>query len=453
VGIGALGVVGNKCAHVLDEEEKRMRMRKALTAAAAVATLGALGLSGCSAGGGGADDGGSASLTMWHNSTTGPGKAYWEEAAAAFEKENPDVSITVTSVQNEDMDGKLQTAVNSGDMPDIFMARGGGKLADIVAAGKVKDLTDLIDADVKKAFGDAPFSAFTVDGKIYGMPSAVLPGGIFYSKDLFAQAGITEEPTTLDELEAAVEKLKAAGIQPIALGAKDAWPAAHWYYFFAVRACGQDVIENLATQPDFSDGCWLDAAQSLADFASTEPFNTGFLTTSAQEGANSSAGLVANHQAAMELMGAWDVGVIASLTPDEKPLPDLGWFPFPEVSGGDGEPGAMMGGVDGYSCAADSPAACEEFLNFVSSKEWQEKYAVAFQTIPASQDATGAVTDPSLTPLMEAYTQAPYVSLWLDTALGQNVGNALNTSVVEMLAGQGTPEKLVEAVTAAAARG
>jgi multiple sugar transport system substrate-binding protein/raffinose/stachyose/melibiose transport system substrate-binding protein len=430
-----------------------MKMRRAWAAGVSAVALGSLVLTGCAGGSTDAGADGEVTLTMWHNSTTGDGKQYWDDAAAAFHEENPKVTIKVTSVQNEDMDGKLQTAVNSGDMPDIFMARGGGKLADIVSAGKVKDLTGLIDDDVKTALGDAPFSAFTIDGKIYGMPSAVLPGGIFYSKDLFAQAGISEEPKTLDDLEAAVDKLKAAGIAPIALGAKDAWPAAHWFYFFAVRACSQDIVQNLATKPDFSDPCWLEAAENLADFAAIEPFNDGFLTTTAQQGANSSAGLLANHQAAMELMGAWDVGVIASLTPDEKPLADLGWFPFPEVDGGDGEPGAMMGGVDGYSCAADSPKACEEFLNFVSSKTWQEGYAKAFQTIPASQEAKGAVTDPSLVPLLEAYSSAPYVSLWLDTALGQNVGNALNTGIVEMLAGQGDPQKLVDSIANAAARG
>ncbi|MGW8481757.1 extracellular solute-binding protein [Microbacterium sp. NPDC055903] len=430
-----------------------MTMRKAWVAGAALAAVGMLGLTACTGTGGGEAEGGATTLTMWHNSTTGDGKQYWADAAEAFHEANPDVTIEVVSIQNEDMDGKLQTAANSGEMPDIFMARGGGKLADIVSAGKVKDLTDLIDDDVASAFGDAPFSAFTVDGKIYGVPSSVLPGGIFYSKDLFAEAGIETEPTTVDELEDAVQKLKDAGIAPIALGAKDAWPAAHWYYFFAVRACDQDVVQNLATDPDFSDGCWLEAAENLADFAETEPFNDGFLTTSAQQGANSSAGLVANHKAAMELMGAWNVGVIASLTPDQQPLADLGWFPFPEVDGGAGAAGAMMGGVDGYSCSADSPAACEEFLNFVSSQEWQEKYATAFQTIPANQDATGAVTDPSLVPLMEAYSQAPYVSLWLDTALGQNVGNALNTGIVEMLAGQGDPQKLVDGIANAAARG
>jgi multiple sugar transport system substrate-binding protein/raffinose/stachyose/melibiose transport system substrate-binding protein len=430
-----------------------MKMRRAWSAGIGVVAVGTLALTGCSGGGSDAADDGSVTLTMWHNSTTGDGKQYWEDAAAAFHEEHPDVTIEVTSIQNEDMDGKLQTAVNSGDMPDIFMARGGGKLADIVSAGKVKDLTGLIDDDVKTAFGDAPFSAFTVDGKIYGMPSSVLPGGIFYSKDLFAQAGIAEEPKTISDLEDAVDKLKDAGIAPIALGAKDAWPAAHWYYFFAVRACSQDVVQNLSTDPDFSDPCWLTAAENLADFAAIEPFNDGFLTTTAQQGANSSAGLLANHQAAMELMGAWDVGVIASLTPDQQPLADLGWFPFPEVDGGDGEPGAMMGGVDGYSCAIDSPSACEDFLNFVSSKTWQEGYAKAFQTIPANQDAKGAVTDPSLIPLLDAYTAAPYVSLWLDTALGQNVGNALNTGIVEMLAGQGDPQKLVDGIANAAARG
>jgi len=79
--------------------------------------------------------------------------------------------------------------------------------------------------------GDAALSAFAVDGKIYGMPMSILPGGIYYSKDLFKQAGIVGTPTTLADLEADVAKLKTAGIAPIALGAKDAWPAAHWYYF------------------------------------------------------------------------------------------------------------------------------------------------------------------------------------------------------------------------------
>lgn len=429
----------------------RRRMGR-VTAIGAAAALAVGALAGCSAG---SDDSGDGSVTLsfWHNSTTGDGKAYWEATAADFEAEHPNVKIEIQAIQNEDMDGKLQTALNSGDAPDIFMARGGGKLAAVVEAGQAQDLSSALSEETKTALGEGALSAFTVDDKLYGVPSSVLPGGIYYSKDLFAQAGITETPTTFDELGDAVDKLKAAGIDPIALGAKDAWPAAHWFYFFALRECGQDVITGLTDDPSFSDECWLRAGEDLEDFAGIEPFNQGFLTTTAQQGAGSSAGLIANHKAAMELMGAWDPGVIASLTPDEKPLADLGWFPFPAVDGGDGEAGAMMGGVDGFSCYVDAPEECGEFLEFASQKEYQEGYANAFVTLPANKDAQGVVTDPALQEVLASVNEAPYVSVWLDTLLGQNVGNALNVGVVDLLAGKGSPQGIVDAVDDAIKKG
>lgn len=427
-----------------------MKSRTVLTLAAIAGVASLVGCSGASSAG---DAEGEVTMTFWHNSTTGDGKQYWEDTAAAFEEANEGVSIEIQSIQNEDMDGRLQTAVNSGDMPDIFMARGGGKLADVVGAGAVRDLTGLVSDEVLSDYGDGVFSAFTVDGAIYGMPVAVLPGGMFYSQDLFADAGIESTPTTFAEMEEAVAALEETGVEPIALGGQAAWPAAHWYYFFALRECSQEVMENIATTLDFSNPCWLAAGEDLAEFASIDPFNEGFLTTSAQEGAGSSAGLIANRQAAMELMGGWNVGVIASLTPDQEPLPDLGWFPFPAVDGGAGSPTAMMGGVDGYACSNDAPSACEAFLNFIASQEAQEGYATAFNTIPASGSAQGAVSDPALAPLVEAYGSADYVVVWLDTLLGQNIGNALNTAVVELLAGNGTPEGIVDSVTTAAQRG
>ncbi|WPF83129.1 extracellular solute-binding protein [Sanguibacter sp. 4.1] len=428
-----------------------MKLRKILAISAAMAVgAGALGACGGDDSGSGSDD---SSMTFWHNSTTGEGKAYWESTVADFEAANPGVTISIQAIQNEDMDGKLQTALNSGDAPDIFMARGGGKLADVVEAGQVKDISDAIDDTTRAALGDAALNAFSVDGKIYGMPTAILPGGVYYSQDLFDQAGITAAPTTMDELDTAVSALKTAGISPVALGGKDAWPAAHWYYFFALRECSQQTIEDAAKSKSFDDPCWLAAGEDLQAFADTEPFNDGFLTTTAQQGAGSSAGLIANHLAGMELMGAWNPGVIASLTPDEKPLADLAWFPFPAVDGGDGDPGAMMGGVDGFSCSVDAPDACTDFLNFFMQKEYQEGYANAFHTLPASKDAQGVVSEPALQSILTAYNEAPYVTVWMDTLFGQNVGNALNSGVVDLLAGKGDPAGIVQAVADAAAKG
>ncbi|CAD5991055.1 extracellular solute-binding protein [Agreia sp. COWG] len=426
-----------------------MRLTKFVAGSAAI-LLGALALSGCAAGSSDSADG-KVTLTFWHNSTTGDGKKYWEDTAAAFEKANPNVTIEIQAVQNEEMDGKLQTALNSGDAPDVFMARGGGKLADVVKAGQAMDVTAGLTDATKTAVGTS-LDAFAVDGKNYGVPVAVLPSGMFYSSDLFTQAGVTSTPKTIEDLEKTDDQLKAAGIDPIAVGAKDAWPAAHWYYNFALRACSKQVLDDAATSRNFDDECWLKAGENLQDFIKTEPFNNGFLTTAAQQGAGSSAGLLANKQASMELMGAWDPGVIASLTPDTKPLADLKWFPFPEVSGGDGEAGAMMGGVDGYTCWVNAPKQCVDFLNFMVEKGNQEAYATAFQTVPASKDAQAGVSDPALKDVLKAYNDAPYVSVWLDTLYGQNVGNALNVAVVDMFAGKGDAKGIVDAVNAAAAK-
>ncbi|MBN9196851.1 MAG: extracellular solute-binding protein [Microbacterium sp.] len=429
-----------------------MEAKKLLMGSAAL-VVGALALSACSAGGSGGDTGGKVSMTLWQNSTTGPGQQFWKDAIAAFEKKNPNVTIKMQSVQNEDMDGKLQTALNAGDPPDIFLQRGGGKMTAMVNAGQLKDLTGKITGEAKQNISEGSFKAETYQDKIWAMPLSVLPGGIFYSKDLYSKAGVTATPTTVDELEAANAKLKATGVAPLALGAKDAWPAAHWFYWFSIRECAPATMEKTGDSKDFSDPCWLKAAEDLNDFAKTKPFNDGFLTTSAQQGAGSSAGLVANHKAGGELMGAWDPGVIASLTPDQKPLPDLAWYPFPEVSGGKGEPGSMMGGVDGYSCSAKAPKECVDFLNFIGSNDQQVAYYKAFASPPVNTEAQKSVTEDYLKQILEAYNKAPYVSQWLDTVLGQNVGNALNVAVVDMLAGKSTPKQLIASANQAGAKG
>jgi raffinose/stachyose/melibiose transport system substrate-binding protein len=422
-------------------------------AAVAVVALSAMGVAACS----GDDDGGSKSggnitMQLWENATTGPGKAFWEKTAADYHTAHPNVTIKIQTVQNEDMDGKLQTALNSGSAPDIFLQRGGGKMAAMVEAGQLKDLTSLVTPETKAAVGDAALGTGSLDGKVYAIPQSVLPGGFWYSKDLFKAAGVDTPPATLEDLNAAVTKLKAKGT-PIALGGKDAWPAAHWYYWFALRACSKATLDAAAKSKTFDDPCWTKAGNDLKTFAGTQPFNNGFLTTSAQQGAGSSAGLIANHKASMELMGSWDPGVIAGLTKDQKPLPDLGFFPFPSVSGGQGDPAAIMGGADGMSCSVKAPDECADFLNYLATKDVQIAYYKAFNSLPISKEAQSAVTEPYLKAVLEAYNKAPYVSQWLDTVYGQNVGNALNVAVVNMLAGKGDVAGIIKAVNDAAKKG
>jgi raffinose/stachyose/melibiose transport system substrate-binding protein len=427
---------------------------KKTLAVAAVVALSAMSMAAC----GGSDDdkgsssGGNVTMSLWENATTGPGAAFWQKVAADYHTAHPTVTIKIQTVQNEDLDGKLQTALNSGSAPDIFLQRGGGKMAAMVEAGQLKDLTDLITPETKAAVGDAALGTGSLDGKVYTVPTAILPGGFWYSQDVLKAAGVTTPPATLEDLNAAVTKLKAKNT-PIALGGKDAWPAAHWYYWFALRACSKATLDATAKSKTFDDPCWTKAGNDLKAFADSKPFNNGFLTTSAQQGAGSSAGLIANHKASMELMGAWDPGVIAGLTKNQKPLPDLGFFPFPAVSGGQGDPAAIMGGADGLSCSTKAPKECAEFLNYLTTKDVQIAMYKAFNSLPVSKEAQTAITEPFLKDVLAAYNKAPYVSQWLDTVYGQNVGNALNVSIVNLLAGKGDVPGIIKAVNDAAKKG
>ena len=424
-----------------------MKFKSVMAAALAAATL--VGVSAC--GGNGADD--DKTITFWHNATSGDGKQYWEDFAAAFEESHPGVTVNIEAIQNEDFEGKLTTSMQDlSSGPDVFMSLGGAKTKDMVEAGQVLDLTDKISDTVKTDMASS-LSSMSYDGKVYGVPVTMQPGGIWYSKDLFEQAGITEVPTTFDEFKDVALKLKDAGIDPIALGGKDAWPAAHWYYWLSMRECSPSAYSKGVNEQDFSDECFVRSGEDLKELADLDVFNEGFMTTTAQQGANSSAGLLANHKAAMELMGTWEPGVLKDLTPDKQPMADLGYFAFPSVEGGEGEEGALMGAGTGFNVNPEAPEIAIEFVNFMAEKEWQEKYATAFSTIPASVAAYDAVTDENLKSIIEAMKSSDEMQLWMDTALGSNIGNALNAGVVNMLSGQGTAEDIVTAMEDAAAKG
>ncbi|WP_137655748.1 ABC transporter substrate-binding protein [Bifidobacterium moukalabense] len=429
-----------------------MKFKTIAAASLAVATMLGMGACGSNSTANKTTSDGRTIITFWHNSTTGDGKAYFADVAKQFEASHKNVKIEIQAVQNEDLDGKLQTALQDpSTSPDVFFQRGGQKLRDMVDAGQLKDITKGVDASVKKNVGSAMDST-TVDGKVYGIPYTVTPGGIWYSKDLFAKAGITDTPTTWDELKADITKLKNAGITPVALGGKDAWPAAHWWYWTALRECSADVFSETMDSKKFDDKCWTKAGKDVKELLDIDAFNDGFLTTSAQQGAGSSAGLLANHKAAMEVMGAWEPGIVKDLTPDKKSMSDLGFFTFPST-GGQGDSKAMMGGADAFSVGANAPDEAVEFLNFLMNKENQEAYVKAFSALPANKEAQDVVTEGALKEALDAYNDATSYSLWIDTQFGSNVGNALNSGVVNMLSGKGSAEDIVKAATDAAAKG
>jgi raffinose/stachyose/melibiose transport system substrate-binding protein len=421
---------------------------RALAVGAAVAMLAAACSSGDGSGGSGSS-GGDVTVTWWHNSNTDPGKAYYEQVAKDFEATHPHVKIEISALQHEDMLTKLDAAFQAGDAPDIYMERGGGELADHVKAGLTKDLSSVAADTISKLGGSV--AGWQVDGKTYALPFSVGVVGFWYNKDLFAKAGINTPPASWDDFYAAVDKLKAAHIEPVSVGAKDKWPAAHYWYYFSLRECSKQVLTDAVKTLQFTDPCFVKAGEDTQKLVNAKPFNRGFLSTPAQTGGTSASGLLATGKVAMEMQGHWEPGVMQGLTADKKGLGDkTGWFAFPTVSGGAGDQTAALGGGDAWGLSKDAPQAAVDFAKYLLSDEVQKGFAERDMGLPTNPAAKGSVKDPALAGLLDVRDKAPYVQLYFDTAFGAAVGGAMNDEIALLFAGQATPQDIVTKTQAAA---
>lgn len=411
-------------------------------------------VSACGGGNQGSNNGstsGPVTLTWWHNANTDPGLSFWQTVASNFHKSHPNITVDVVPMQNEQFNTKIPVALQSSNPPDVYQQWGGGQLATQVAAGKVLDITN----DVKPWIGElgSAVGNWQVNGKQYGIPYNLGVVGFWYNKDLFSKASISTPPATWDDFLADIGKLKAAGIVPISIGGQDRWPDAFYWDYLAVRMCSKSVVTQAAKTYNLSDNCWVQAGQKVQQLLDAKPFQPGFLATPAQQGAGSSAGLIGNGKAAMELQGQWDVGVMNGLTPDQKGIgASLGWFPFPSVDGGKGVQSAALGGGDGYSCSWKAPRqACTEFLQYLVSADVQKQWTALNVGLPTNSAATSSVSDPNLKSLIGIRNKVPYVQLYLDIAFSTSVGQALDDATANQFAGTANPQQVVKAITDAAA--
>ena len=81
------------------------------------------------------------------------------------------------------------------------------------------------------------------------------------------------------------------------------------------------------------DPCFTKAGEDLKAFLDIKPFQKGFLGTPAQQGAGSSAGMVANGKAAMELQGDWEPSVMTALTRRQEAALQARLVPVPRRRG------------------------------------------------------------------------------------------------------------------------
>jgi len=168
------------------------RKASALTGSALVVVL-TLALSACA--GAGTTSGpaaeGDSDLLVWVDATRQP-------AVEAYAAENPDVNITVATVDGGDLASKLSLLSRDPDsLPDVVFTANGESVAFARDYDYSADLSALVPQDTLDDFG-ATISACTDGGKVYCLPQDISTQMLWYNQALFDDFGYTV-PTTWDE--------------------------------------------------------------------------------------------------------------------------------------------------------------------------------------------------------------------------------------------------------------
>ena len=361
--------------------------------------------------------------------------AIWNEAARAFEAKHPGVKVEPQYLENEAYKAKLTTLLQSRDKPAMFYSWAGGVLKAQVEAGVIEDLTDRTKGYIETLTPSA-VAAFTLDGKVYGVPQAITEVGFFYNKELFAKAGLDAgKIKTWDDLLGAVKALKGAGITPITVGGADKWPVSFYWSYLSLRQGGKPAFEAAmkGEAGGFAGEDFVKAGELFKQLVDLQPFQNGFLGSKHLP----AIGQFADGKAAMTLAISVIYNQQRSIAADKKGLSDdqIGWFQFPVVPGGKGAPTDTLGGVVGWVVSKGAPKETVDFIKAFVSPEVQSRLTAEGFIIPVVAGADASLKNAFMRNIAQELARSTYHQNFYDQVLGPSVGRVVNDVVAEMAGG------------------
>lgn len=248
-----------------------------LAATTAVIAITATSLAACSADGG--DAGKTFTILQYEDPTTAQGKG-WARAVELFQERHPDVKVDFQTTSFDAVRKNAKLVLGGNSVPDVVeFNKGNADGGQLASQGLLQPLTEQVEQygwDDKITGGMQSFAKYDESGKAgsgdwYGIPNIGEYVTLYYNKDLFAQAGITAEPTTMDEFVADMAKLQAAGITPVSSSAStnqgfnQMWV---WYSLVSAYADRQQIDDFMFLQGDvdFSTGPWKQGVDQFEDW-------------------------------------------------------------------------------------------------------------------------------------------------------------------------------------------
>ena len=299
---------------------------------------------------------------------------YFNRVISEFEVENPGITVRWVDVPWGDMQSKILTAVSAGTAPDVVNLN--PDFASQLASKEAwLPLDERIPTEDKSLYLSKIWNANTLNGESFGIPWYLTTRVTLYNTDLFEAAGLTEPPTTYEELAIAARQIKEA-------------TGKHAFFISFVPEDAADVLQS-----------FVQMGVSLVDQNGNAAFNTPegkavfqYWTELYQQELLPREVLTQGHRRAVELYQAGETAILAAgaefLSTIEKNAPDIATATAssPQISGATGKKNvAVMNLVIPRS--TDAPEAALKFALYVTNDANQLSFAKAANVLPSTTNA------------------------------------------------------------------
>ncbi|NEI73127.1 extracellular solute-binding protein [Rhizobium lusitanum] len=226
-------------------------------------------------------------------------------------------------------DAAFQNRLVAGDPPAAKQAVIGLANTDFVNQGLLSPIDDTAKAGKwADVLPKSILDLISYNGQVYLSPTdAHGESWVFYSKDTFARAGVNKEPRTWDEFFAVLDKLKVAGVQPVAWGGQS-WQESKVFNMILLTQVGIDGFLKIYVDKDNGDASVVGVKKTLDIL--------GKLRTYVDEGApgrnwNDATAMVISGKAGVQFMGDWAKGEFVAA--GKQPGKDYGCMLAPQSPG------------------------------------------------------------------------------------------------------------------------
>lgn len=263
-----------------------------------------------------------------------------EDMVQAFNENNPGYAVKQTGFDHESYKVSIKVMLKAGNPPDIFSYWAGARTESLIKKGYLSPINELWhEGDLDTLFSPTVRKACLYKGKPYMIPVTQHYVSFYYNKKIFQKYGL-KAPKNWAEFTALCTILKENGEVPIALGARNLWPAQFWFDYLLLRTAGPVYRQKLMK----GKASYTDAEVKRVFVLWKELIAKGYFSEKPlQKDWAEASKMVGDGTAAMTLMGTWLVGYFdhtLKLTQGKE----YDYFSFPVI---DEVPLTALGPIDG----------------------------------------------------------------------------------------------------------